>query len=1585
LLDIIHSTLKYTVTDTSISLNVHAKEGDQECEYAFELDFHAKVVPKALKKCLTSQSVTFVIFKKDITARHWPHLSKTVLPYVKTDFTRWTWEGDESDDMEEDSSTDIIDMDTDSSSAGTKSGELLKQPNRCSTPPSVTTPATPQVLWAQRSSPTEKMKNIVSFCVNAQDIAESTLKCTVTDTSISFRAYAREDYEEREYAFDLDFYADVIPEAVESHLTAACLTIILLKKQMNARYWPRLSKVGGVLPYVRTDFTRWTWEGDHNDDIIDESTPEMISGQHFGQMDELDKHGLFFLRRFERLGEIEDIEKAISFLGDGVQRTPDEHRDKPSRLNNLGISRRRRFERLGEMGDIEKAISSHEDAVQLTPDSHADRPTRLSNLGISFARRFEHLGEMGDIKKAISSLEDAVQLTPDGHADKPGQLNNLGTSLSTRFKRLGEMGDIEKAISSLEDAVQLTPDGHADKPGQLNNLGTSFLTRFERLGEMGDIEKAISSLEDAVQLTPDGHADKPSRLNNLGNSLSTRFKCLGEMGDIEKAISSLEDAVRLTPDGHADKPSLLSNLGNSLSTRFERLGEMGDIEKAITSLEDAVQLTPDGHADKPGRLNNLGTSLLTHFKRRGEMGDIEKAISSLEDAVQLIPDGHADKPCLLNNLGTSLKMRFKHLGEMGDIGKAISSLEDAVRLTSDGHADKPGRLNNLGNLLSMRFERLGEMEDIEKTISSLEDAVQLTPDGRADKPGRLNNLGNSLKTRFKRLGEMGDIERAISSLEDAVQLTPDGHADKPDQLNNLGTSLLTRFERLGEMEDIEKAISSLEDAVQLTPDGHADKPGQLNNLGISLLTRFELLGEMGDIEKAISSLEDAVQLTPDGHADNASRLNNLGISLLTRFERLGEMEDIKKGISFLEDAVQLTPDGHADKPSRLNNLGNSLSTRFERLGEIGDIEKAISSLEEAVQLTPDGHVDKPRQLCNLGNSLSTRFERLGETEDIEKAISSLEDAVQLTPDGHADNASRLNNLGRSLLIRFELCRDPKDLKRSIFAAYKSATQSTGPPSVRFRSAISWSQRSHLCRDDSMPSILEAYATAFELLLRMSWLGLSISSRHRELINARTLACDAAATAISEKHLYMALEWLEQGRSVLWGQILHLRTPLDGLHATDPELAAKLASVARALESGSSQAFFAGGDNEVSPEQAAQKHRRLADEWETVVEHVRKLPHFERFLLPKQYSELRDAARNGPVVVLNASQYGCDALIIASPLQLRHVRLDKLTYEHAHSLRQLLYSALDSQQLRDERRMRRSLAGHLDRDATFRDVLGQLWEMVVKPVLGCFEPHQLEGNLHIRWCPTGPLAFLPIHAAGIYNADGTVSHSLADVVISSYTPSLSALLNSSGRQVSEKSSWELLVVSQENSPGVHPLPGTTKELQYIHDRASDLKLSYHSLQGQEATVSQVLSAMKKYPWVHFACHGIQDTADPMNSGLRLSDGLLQLSDIIKEPLPNAEFAFLSACQTATGDESRPEEAIHLGAGMLLAGYRSVIGTMWSIQDNIAPLVADEVYAQILGDGKPNSAKAAQALQTAVRGLRERGYSFPFWVPFIHMGV
>jgi CHAT domain-containing protein len=45
------------------------------------------------------------------------------------------------------------------------------------------------------------------------------------------------------------------------------------------------------------------------------------------------------------------------------------------------------------------------------------------------------------------------------------------------------------------------------------------------------------------------------------------------------------------------------------------------------------------------------------------------------------------------------------------------------------------------------------------------------------------------------------------------------------------------------------------------------------------------------------------------------------------------------------------------------------------------------------------------------------------------------------------------------------------------------------------------------------------------------------------------------------------------------------------------------------------------------------------------------------------------------------------------------------------------------------------------------------------------------------------------------------------------------------------------------------------------------------------------------------------------------------------LPNAFLAILSACETAKGDASQPDQSVHLAAAMLYIGFKSVVGTMW----------------------------------------------------------
>ena len=264
-------------------------------------------------------------------------------------------------------------------------------------------------------------------------------------------------------------------------------------------------------------------------------------------------------------------------------------------------------------------------------------------------------------------------------------------------------------------------------------------------------------------------------------------------------------------------------------------------------------------------------------------------------------------------------------------------------------------------------------------------------------------------------------------------------------------------------------------------------------------------------------------------------------------------------------------------------------------------------------------------------------------------------------------------------------------------------------------------------------------------------------------------------------------------------------------------------------------------------------------------------------------------------------------------------------------------------------------------------------------------HPSVNNLiHVWWSLTGPLAFLPIHAAGLYGSSqsSVPGCKLADYVVSSYTPTLTALIE--GSHPKSQSKPKLLAVGLPDKSG---LPNVKKEIDILEKHAQGH--SFSKLMESDATVEKVVEGMKESNWVHFACHGVQEISDPTKSALLLANNTqLTLLDMSKLSLPHADLAYLSACQTATGVEVLSEEALHLTAGMLSAGYCGVIGTMWSIMDNDAPEIADAVYAHLLKKPNLDSTQAAFALHEAVKKLCDESgekKSFFSWVPYIHVGL
>jgi CHAT domain-containing protein len=162
--------------------------------------------------------------------------------------------------------------------------------------------------------------------------------------------------------------------------------------------------------------------------------------------------------------------------------------------------------------------------------------------------------------------------------------------------------------------------------------------------------------------------------------------------------------------------------------------------------------------------------------------------------------------------------------------------------------------------------------------------------------------------------------------------------------------------------------------------------------------------------------------------------------------------------------------------------------------------------------------------------------------------------------------------------------------------------------------------------------------------------------------------------------------------------------------------------------------------------------------------------------------------------------------------------------------------------------------------------------------------------------------------------------VSDFVISSYTPTLGTLLVPMPKSIA--SSKMMVVIDRMN------LHFTSAELENIEGQVPGGQLVKLGIPDAPAHAKDVLEGLKTAPIVHFACHGTQDTENPLKSALHLpTNQSLKVSSLMELSLKNSSLAFLSACQTAMGGGELPDESRHLAATFLFCGFRGVIGTMW----------------------------------------------------------
>jgi tetratricopeptide (TPR) repeat protein len=820
--------------------------------------------------------------------------------------------------------------------------------------------------------------------------------------------------------------------------------------------------------------------------------------------------------------------------------------------------------------------------------------------------------------------------------------------------------------------------------------------------------------------------------------------------------------------------------------------------------------------------------------------------------------------------------------------------------------------------LHTAYEQTGRLSDLESAVA-LFSAVLDHAHNVDVRSAAVNGLGTALWSRYERFGNPGDLDTAIRLFREALAMYPDEHTPAiPSFHANLAGALRLRWRRTGDEADLVASVAEVRAAVATTSAGDPRRAWRLNNLADGLLALSLRHDDSSALAEAVDLFREAVQTARPGD-ELAGMQSNLAEALRLRYRSTGGRDR-----ALLDEAVEqgraalAAAPRHPLRPRLQANLALVLLDRFTARRRPADLSEASDLAQKAVDATPEGHPNRAERLNTLSGI--RRMEAI-HGRPRRRMVELAQDAVAATPDGHHLRSDALLNLGWALAFQAASGDVAAgDRAREVFQrlATDPAVQ------VRARVAAAWQWANTALGRDDLAEARRAFDLAVTLLPRTAPRRVTHADRERRLASFSGLARDAAACAVQAGEPVDALRLLEHGRGVLLSHALDTRTELTGLR---PDLVERFVTLRTALDRPEGAAFSTSAD--VGPELPGEDRHALAAEWDPLIDEIRAQPGFARFLRPPPADDLIAAtAGYGPVVVLNISGLRCDALLIDGGIRVLPLRL---------TLDEVTQRAL---------RFRAAVAERVD------ETLEWLRAEVTGPVLDALDPPP---GSRLWWVPTGPLTTLPLHAA-------------ADRVVSSYAPTVRSLVTAWQTPPAGPVS-DPLVVSMPTTPGLPPLPSVPAETAALPPG--------RVLTGEHAVRRAVLDALPYHSWAHFACHAVS-AADGSADGHLVLQDQLTVSDIARLRLDDAAIAYLSACDTGVPRENLDDEALHVAGAFHIAGFRHVIGTLWSIKDSLAAEVAAGFYARL--DTADDAATALHETVRELRAVHEPGS----WAPYIHVG-
>jgi len=302
-----------------------------------------------------------------------------------------------------------------------------------------------------------------------------------------------------------------------------------------------------------------------------------------------------------------------------------------------------------------------------------------------------------------------------------------------------------------------------------------------------------------------------------------------------------------------------------------------------------------------------------------------------------------------------------------------------------------------------------------------------------------------------------------------------------------------------------------------------------------------------------------------------------------------------------------------------------------------------------------------------------------------------------------------------------------------------------------------------------------------------------------------------------------------------------------------------------------------------------------------------------------------------------------------------------------------------------------------KDGLSRTAAGSLAAVIIDSIPEIGKKHRIvvvpDGILHLT-----PFDALPYGQGTFLGDQRTITTAPSATVLH--------LLRSNATRVAQPA--RLLVVGNVNYPGsaggtasgpretrgmfdptgsrIANLPSTAEEIAAAVEHAGPRSVV---LEGKAATEKSFKNQpLSSFSVLHLAVHGVADSKFPDRSALVFGadpasheDGLLQVREIDTLRL-NADLVVLSACDTGAGRIQGQEGIANVVRAFLFAGSRSIVSTLWEVDDTFTAALMKRFYAN-LASGRD----VGEALRLAKLQMRQRlgpNATPYFWGPFTIVG-